>query len=404
MSNYKLNVFKLDDGSRICLLSDKEGRPLLYPNLYLEDEIRRVGKTATTNLTVAKIIRLLLSHLDQQGVSLVDSIINKRFLNRDQIKSIIDFMSIKRCDGNVVNIRGADKVSSGTRFYRVVVAFKYMTWLCKYILGDKTYTDSNAENFIRMLQGYKPKKKIDEDFYNKRVRALDDYQKKALFSYVSMNSNKNIYSLRVRKRNELIIILLYSLGLRKGELLNIRVGDIKFKDNIISIIRRHDDKYDSRVKQPLVKTLERDLKVSDWIINKIHNYITTDRREYIGKKQHDYLLISHKGCDLSGEPMSIDGYEKTIQKIRESDQILENFSGHALRHTWNNEFSLKLENSDSDLKLINPELIRCYAMGWSPASQMAATYDIKNIRKRMFQILAKVQASIYADVEGLING
>lgn len=160
MSNYKLNVFKLDDGSRICLLSDKEGRPLLYPNLYLEDEIRRVGKTATTNLTVAKIIRLLLSHLDQQGVSLVDSIINKRFLNREQIKSIIDFMSIKRCDGNVVNIRGADKVSSGTRFHRVVVAFKYMTWLCKYILGDKTYTDSNAENFIRMLQGYKPKKKL----------------------------------------------------------------------------------------------------------------------------------------------------------------------------------------------------------------------------------------------------
>lgn len=96
-----------------------------------------------------------------------------------------------------------------------------------------------------------------------------------------MSSNKNIYSLRVRKRNELIIILLYSLGLRKGELLNIRVSDIKFEDNMISITRRHDDKYDGRVKQPLVKTLERDLKVSDWIINKIHDYITTDRREYI---------------------------------------------------------------------------------------------------------------------------
>ncbi|MBV8875941.1 MAG: site-specific integrase [Metakosakonia sp.] len=403
MKKYLIKSFMMKDGTRSCLLYNGEQEPLLYPNLYLEDEVRRKRNTATTALAVAKSISILLVFLDQRGINIESAINEKRFLTREDIKSIIYYMSGKINSGNVVNINEKDRlVSSGTIFYRIKIAIRYITWLCEYLLGSKAYIDEKAKLFLRMLNGYCPKKKIDENFYTKRHKAIDERQKTALFKCVSVNSESNIYTKSVRKRNELIIILLYSLGLRKGELLNMRISDIDFSVNGISIIRRHDDKFDSRVNQPVVKTLNRVMKVSDWIMGKLINYIKTDRRNSIGKKQHDFLLVNHRGGKLSGLPMSIDAYEKTIQKIKEHDPLFKDFSGHALRHTWNHEFSLKLENIDSSLIKINPELIRSFAMGWSPNSQMAAIYNNKYYQEKMFKLLAIVQESIYTDLKGLV--
>ena len=285
MKKYKIKSFIMKDGTRSCLLYDSEQKPLLYPNLYLENEVRRRNNTATTALAVAKSISILLWVLDRRNINLESAISDKRFLTREDIKNIVYCMSGKTTPENVININEKGRlVSSGTRFYRIKITISFISWLCEYLLGSKAYIDEEAKLFLRMLNGYCPKKKLDENFYTKRHKAIDECQKKALFKYVSVNSKDNIYSESVRKRNELIIILLYSLGLRKGELLNMRISDIDFSENGISIIRRHDDKFDSRVNQPVVKTLNRVMKVSDWIIGKIINYIKTDRRKSIGKK------------------------------------------------------------------------------------------------------------------------
>ncbi|MCS5808167.1 hypothetical protein LNO89_13725 [Klebsiella pneumoniae subsp. pneumoniae] len=47
--------------------------------------------------------------------------------------------------------------------------------------------------------------------------------------------------------------------MRAGELLNLRIGDIDFAESTIAIRRRANDKTDSRVYQPLVKTCEREV-------------------------------------------------------------------------------------------------------------------------------------------------
>ncbi len=54
-----------------------------------------------------------------------------------------------------------------------------------------------------------------------------------------------------------MILLLYHLGIRGGELLNIRIQDIDFSSNRILIVRRADERADSRTNEPTAKTRER---------------------------------------------------------------------------------------------------------------------------------------------------
>lgn len=400
MNNYNLKNFIMEGGDRSCLLFQKNGFPLLYANIFINNEVRNNGCTVTTMKSVAKSLNIFLVFLGNKSINLEDRIIRKEFLSRDEIREIINHMSLKKNSGNVIDFSKNDRiVSSGTKYYRTIVAFKYIKWLCEYLLGSNTYIDREAINFLNMLKAYNPKKRIADDFYTRKPKTLDDNQKTALFRYVSVKSVDNIYNQNVRKRNELIILLLYSLGLRKGELLNLRITDIDMTDNIISIKRRHGDQLDSRVNQPVVKTLNRDMQVSGWIIDKIYNYIQSDRRDYIGRKRHDFLFINHRRGTISGQPMSIDSYEKTIQKIREHDPILNNFTGHALRHTWNYEFSSALEKIDSKLLKMNPELIRSYAMGWSPHSDMAKIYNSKYFHENMLVVLSMVQKNIQSKLE-----
>ncbi|MDA4230638.1 tyrosine-type recombinase/integrase, partial [Escherichia coli] len=61
----------------------------------------------------------------------------------------------------------------------------------------------------------------------------------------------------MQRRNRLMILLLFYLGIRGGELLNIRIQDIDFSANRIRIVRRADEQADSRTNEPNAKTRER---------------------------------------------------------------------------------------------------------------------------------------------------
>ncbi|MBA0207339.1 site-specific integrase, partial [Pectobacterium aroidearum] len=88
----------------------------------------------------------------------------------------------------------------------------------------------------------------------------------------------------VQSRNRLIILLLFSFGIRAGELLNLRIRDIDFSSGMIVIKKRPDDKFDPRVNQPLVKTCERMFSVGNALMAELFNYITQDRRNVKNSK------------------------------------------------------------------------------------------------------------------------
>ncbi|WP_426720802.1 tyrosine-type recombinase/integrase [Enterobacter cloacae complex sp. 301C7] len=102
-------------------------------------------------------------------------------------------------------------------------------------------------------------------------KSLDGNQINHLLEVIKCGAAFNPFGENLQIRNRLIILVLYSLGIRSGELLNIRISDINFSDSSLAIRRRADDKNDPRVKQPLVKTMERKLPLSSALAKELHN-------------------------------------------------------------------------------------------------------------------------------------
>ena len=141
---------------------------------------------------------------------------------------------------------------------------------------------------------------------------------------------------RIRIRNQLMVVWLYGLGLRRGELLAIKVGDVKFQENTVLVPRRHDDKEDPRLHQPTAKTRDRLLSLSPSLSKLTLAYITVSRREIMsGRKGHPFLFVTD-----DGKPLSLSGLKHVFQDLRDAEpKKLCSLTPHVLRHTWNELFS-----------------------------------------------------------------
>ena len=211
-----------------------------------------------------------------------------------------------------------------------------------------------------------------------------------LFATVEPFSHANPWkSDHVKVRNQLIVHWLYYLGVRRGELLNIRISDINFRRETVLVVRRADDIKDPRKDQPLVKTRDRDLPVGAALVSMTMDYITKHRAKCPGARMHEYLFVSER----SGAPLSLSMVNEIFENIRESaSDSFEGLSPHVLRHTWNDNFSERCD----ELKLATGDeaSMRSYIMGWSPTSETAETYTRRHVRKKAQEVsLAMQEAS-----------
>ncbi|EBP6007011.1 site-specific integrase, partial [Salmonella enterica] len=184
-----------------------------------------------------------------------------------------------------------------------------------------------------------------------------------ILEVINPRSAKNPFELYVRQRNELMILLLYHLGIRCGELLNIKLEDIDFQKNRILITRRPDEKEDPRHNQPLVKTYGRTLSLDRELVLKIHNYISFDRQKVSSSKK-GYLFLSYKPGPSRGLPISKSGYHKIIAQIASCDPLLHSLKGHQLRHTWNYNFSNLMDSLPVSISEEEQGRMREQQMGW----------------------------------------
>ena len=90
------------------------------------------------------------------------------------------------------------------------------------------------------------------------------------------------------------------LGIRRGELLALKVPGINWQTRSVSINRMADDPEDPRTSQPKVKGWPVPASVSradDWI----HQYIRGARRQTKGANRHLFLFVVHQGPHDSRE-------------------------------------------------------------------------------------------------------
>ena len=254
--------------------------------------------------------------------------------------------------------------------------------------------------FVKKIKARRPKIKYRNSQGNV-YKTIEEEDLEILLSVIDPQCELNPFDKKVRHRNQLIVIILHSLGIRCGELLNLRVEDIDFAAQMLFIRRRADSIEDTRVNQPLVKTLERNLPMSDELTRLLHSYITGERKANIRKKKHGYLFITHKEGETRGDPLSVPSYHKIIYRLRSIDSGLSELTGHKFRHTWNYLFSKLMDESTDYVSEEMQEKMRSNHMGWEPGSGTAQTYNRRFIVKESVKAALQLQDNIFKKRSGV---
>lgn len=127
----------------------------------------------------------------------------------------------------------------------------------------------------------------------------------------------------------------FEMGLRVGENLGVRIGDIDFERLVVRIVRRPDARDDDRRNPARVKGLGRPLPISAHLGEVTWRYICDHRAKRPLAETHDLLFVSS-----SGKPLSLAMIAKSFRALRRKHEELgEAFSPHVMRYVWNEWFS-----------------------------------------------------------------
>lgn len=403
-AEYGTTTFVMDSGERCCLVIHKStGLPLFLPNLFLTTQVRNFKSNSYSSiLSAANNLVVLLRFLDRRGIDLEQRIINKTFFAAFELDDLRDFTQRKflpsTADDAVLSMFTLEEleesegfVKTPTQYMRLTTIAKYLHWLAHHLIPHASANESKQiEAIAAQIESRRPSRKGRN---NDSDLSLDDIQLEALFEVIRIGSEKNQFTAQVQRRNRLIVLMLYHLGLRGGELLNLKVSDIDFAKHQVRILRRADEKDDPRVNEPNVKTLERPLPISETLSKELHDYVITDRRMVPNAKRNNFLFVTHKSGPTVGQPISKSGYQKVIAVVKAVSPKLYTLTGHKLRHTWNRKFSELMDSMNDPPTEEKQEQIRSYLMGWKPGSGSAAHYNKRFRQKKAHEAALALQNS-----------
>ncbi|EFD3834662.1 TPA: tyrosine-type recombinase/integrase [Escherichia coli] len=399
---YKVKKFIMSSGERGCLILDKKSNlPTYYQNLFLTTDIRNRGATASTMEIVATNLLIFSNFLDGRGIDIIERVELKKYLSVAEIDDLVRYAKQRFDRQKIINIKSTNYrfIAKRTFSYRIHVFSRYLKWLCGLVRSSKgIHAKYEVDVFIESIRAHIPRNS-SLNMNEISEKSLNEEEIKVLFRLLEIGGIENPFHKEVQVRNRLIFTLLLNLGLRAGELLNLKIDDFDLRDNTLSVVRRHDSKEDGRSYQPLVKTGERVIPLSDELAREIFDYISNSREKMTKRKKHNFLFVAHCTGKNAGEPLSISAYEKVISTLKRASPELYNLSGHRLRHSWNYMYSKGIEGAE--LEYNRRKDLRNYLMGWSKESIMCDRYNYKYISQQEKDVVLKVYKSVSKIISGV---
>lgn len=390
----------MSDGERYSTLVDSSGIPLYYPTLYITTQLRNRSLSHSTLVNESAAINVLLQLFHERGIDIHSRLESGSLLKEHEIDALRD-----RCQQRLLGrpeVRGKQHhsffstskyVTKEVEYSRLTTIHRYLKFLCERILPNRHQpaVENELRSMLDAIIARRPPKR-DRNVASMQLRGAG-IDVECLFEVFRPESEFNPWlGFAFQMRNRLAFLLLYELGIRRGELLNLRCDDFDFSQNRVSIVRRADELIDSRSMQPLVKTNERVLAVNTRLSKEVADYITKVRNLTPNARMHPYLLVAHKPGPSLGGPLTIAGYKKIMDVVKVAAPALSSFTGHKLRHHWNERFSNKMDTMDSAPTEETQEKMRSYAMGWKAGSGSAATYNKRFIERKAFELGMALQS------------
>lgn len=392
-----VRTIRFEDGERYSLLVNESGLPIWSPTLFLTTQFRNAARAPNTTRSAAYAIRRLYLWASAAGQeveqfswpseraaeALVDNLIG--FLEGanevgaskpEQSRPVISFeRALSRSK------KRARRLSGGTLYTNLTYIASYLAWLAESLSEDQ----ERCSFFAKRLLTRRPRFSR-----SMKMRGWSEEERERIWAAIAANGAKNPFRPTIRLRNEIIVTLLYDLGLRSGELLGLRVSDVDFRRGELTIRRRHNDSSDPRINQPVVKTLSRTLPLTAETLSLLEDYVLKDRAKFKEARKHGILFVSHSKANC-GLPLSISGLKKIMRVLGIAVGPLSRpITAHEFRHDSNDRFSILMDREKVPAAL--EVKLRSYKYGWKEQSGTAAVYTVRHTRRLAGQASLKLQA------------
>lgn len=384
--------FVMRSGERYVVLLDEETLvPHYASNLFITTQVRNASNSMASMVSAAGHLTILYRFFSLRKIDLQQRCSSNTFLHLHEVDSLRDFMSYRFRKWDLCNVDqhmfSVDELLASYGFVhkdvlhsRLTTASNYIVWFGRRLF-DHLRPEPEALNELgEQIKALRPAHRGRNQ--ELKDRALNELERTSLEQLLEVGGVSNPFGDSVQVRNRLMILIEMELGIRGGELLNIRVADCDFSNNTLLIARRADQLDDPRTYQPLVKTNERRLPVDEWLMAEIHHYVLVQRRAVSNANRCAYLFVTHKNGPTVGQPLSISAYQKMWDVLQAATPELRGVTGHRLRHTWNNKFSEEMDTLVKPPSSVVQEQMRSRWMGWREGSGTAARYNKRFVQAK----------------------
>lgn len=377
-------------GERLPILLDADRQPISWINAYLIKRLR-------PRLSVSSLVKTLyvLGYLwawaSTEDFPLEARLASGEGLTQDEIVSQI-YPWLRR------NFQTGGKVhklvvSTGTVTFRLNVVSQCVIWhlecaMSAMPMGSPEIRDARARLAL-----------IERCFANAaRVRLpsaahaapLSDDRLQKLLQICRPDSCDNPWKMPYRQRNFLIVLIMATLGVRRGELLKLRVSDCHLARAIpeIRVERSPDDPADPRINEPQVKTESRHLPCDASLARYLNEYICRARRSIHGANRSPFLFLSR-----GGQPMSLARVNGLLDQVSVAHPEFDDLHPHCLRSTCATNFRAAGLRNGLDEERVGKDMM--YFFGWRSADSVRPYIDAA-IRRESCEIGLSYQASLFS--------
>lgn len=387
---------RFSNGERYRLLVDPDtGLPLYYPNLYVTSQIRNRSLAVATMEAVLTALKHFHAYCDEE--TLEARVRNRDYFSTEELDAIRDHCQLAtqeseerasyRAQGVLsLPVRAPRRVSKAYQYSRLSAVASYVEWLVPTIHGSGVPL-ADREEAVRVANGLRARRPRyrRQGLLGAADKALSEEARHRLREVIEPTHALNPFrDPGIAERNYLIVKLAADLGVRSGELLGTRISDIDFREFRLTVHRRADDRDDSRLNEPNAKTLARTLPIGRGLIQRLTTYVTGVRSTVPNAGRNEFLFVSHKQGPTQGQPLSKESLKQVFKRIAESHPALHGVHPHALRHSWNDEFSKRLDALPSERRPSEAEeaQMRDHLMGWKQGSGTSAAYNTRHIKRQ----------------------
>tara|TARA_R110002033_G_scaffold62394_1_gene113121 strand:+ start:1576 stop:2781 length:1206 start_codon:yes stop_codon:yes gene_type:complete len=394
----------------MAVLVDDQGSPLFLPNVYATFHYRDVGSSSATIKKALRALGMAYLWASARKLDLHAAISSEAFLSIEQCEDLAFFLRLDRASQDrelavsleelpsrvvrLEQVRGGFHQKAAERkacsaeegAYRIRIVAAFLEFQLAKVEQDLprpapgTAKDKAAHPSMRRLKALTPK--VSNADESDALEGMDEVTMAFADEIFDPASETNPFSTDfIKHRNHLVYRMLSDNGMRRSELRFLQVDDVDYSKN--------------RVRIRVSKTQARTVPISSATALAFHHFVLEHWSKIPAKQRaHGYLFITAEGRHICADTINL--IFRTARK--KAHELPKDFAPHALRRTWNDRLSTKVDKAPPDKRIPKneEEQMRNRLMGWRKDSQMSSRYSRRTIRIKSDQIAEELANEIAA--------